>query len=392
MRRRKPDIVFTEPVKHHRSPRQALYNSARRRNVKRTFGLAAMLVGIFALLIFVFPLFDVPIGILGLVLGFVAYNIKTDGKDVGHHMATVGMLCSAFSLVLAVAFWFVGERKQQEQKLTAEEQRLKLVESLTGVWRANDDSNISLEFTPAGNLIFSELESGAEDAEALRETAGLYHVSPNAMTVSFGSRSTKFTWEILPSSELRIMAPSDRDIRLDLDGKWRKVRTLTLGIDLANASPEVKKYFEQLDDYTSRKKTLIRSLVKYTQDKDSCVKKLNELKEADKKGSAEWQVRGRELKSLTEQIELITDRIGRIDTVIVRLQAIIRNEGRNEDIARLNMSEDELVKLLETNIRLEDHLKPDNEVELVTDMEVEELIKANERDSSVGADPVSNEK
>ena len=71
-RRKKPDIIFTEPVQHHETPREKLYNSRKRNNLKRSFGMAAMLIGIGALLMFVFPLITFPIGFLGVILGVVA--------------------------------------------------------------------------------------------------------------------------------------------------------------------------------------------------------------------------------------------------------------------------------------------------------------------------------
>lgn len=372
--RRKPDIVFTEPVQHHESSRQRLYNSRRRKNVKRSFGTAALTCGVVSLLIFVFPLIDLPIGILGVIFAFVTFGIKTDGKDVGHHMATAGLLASAASLVLTGVFWFMSEKNRDEKENQQDRITAQLVESLTGVWKSDANHNTSIEFTPAGNLIFAELASDSEDAEPLRETAGLYQVTESNMVVAFGSQSTKFTWEILPSSQLMIMAPSDHDIRLPLNGKWRKIKTLKMGVDYDTASEELRAYFHQLDEYTERKKVLIKTLVTYRREKDSYVKLLNEYAQKDKKRDDRWRVLGGQLKSVNEHLEMIKERLATIDQVIIRLQGVIRNEGREQDIQRLGMSESELINLLATSHELEDKLEIEPDLETLSDSEVEKLL------------------
>lgn len=344
-----------------------------------------MIFGVVALLMFVFPMFDLPLGILGVIFAFVALGIKTDGRDVGHHMARVGMFASVVSLILAGVFWYMGDRNRNEQEKKLAGENAELVETLTGVWKANSDNNVSLEFTPGGNLIFAELASDNDDAEPLRETAGLYQVTNANMVVAFGSQSTKFTWELLPSGELMVMAPSDRDIRLPINGKWRKIKTLKMGIDYSTASPELKKYFEQLDEYTERKKVLIKTLVKYRDEKDGYVKQLNGIRESNGERDDRWRVLGRDLKAVNGSIDLVKERVSDIDRVIVRLQGVIRNEGRQADIERLGMSEEELVKLLETSHELEDKLKIQPEAELLNDAEVERMLEevnAKENDTS----------
>ena len=373
-RRRKPDIVFTEPVQHHESPRKRLYNSRRRKNVKRSFGTVALICGVISLLIFVFPLIDLPIGILGIIFAFVTFGIKTDGRDVGHHMATAGLFASIASIVLSGVFWFMSEKNKNANEKKLEKLNSQLVETLTGVWKSDANSNVSIEFTPAGNLIFAELASSSDDAEPLRETAGLYQVSETSMVIAFGSHSTKFTWEILPSSQLMLMAPSDRDIHLPFAGKWRKVKTLKMGVDYDSASEELRAYFHQLDEYTERKKVLIKTLVKYRREKDSYVQQLNRYDEQNKPRDDQWRVLGGQLKSVNEHLEMINDRIATIDQVIIRLQGVIRNEGRQQDIQRLGMSETELVDLLATSHELEDKLKIERELETLSDSEVEKLL------------------
>lgn len=372
--RRKPDIVFTEPVQHHQSPRQRLYNSRRRKNVKRSFGTVALIFGIVSLLIFVFPLIDLPIGILGVIFAFVTFGIKTDGKDVGHHMATAGLLASIASLVLSGIFWFMSEKHKVESADKLDKINARLVESLTGVWKSDSNQNASIEFTPAGNLIYAELASNSDDAEPVRETAGLYQITESNMVIAFGSRSTKFTWEILPNNQLALMAPSDRDIRLPLRGKWRKIRTAKTGVDYEHASEELKSYFHQLDEYTERKKELIKTLVKYRREKDSYVKMLNKYEDEGKPRDDAWRVLGGQLKSVNEHLEMIQERITTVDQVIIRLQGVIRNEGRQQDIQRLGMNESELIELLETSHQLEDKLEMEQELEALTDTEVERLL------------------
>ena len=192
--------------------------------------------------------------------------------------------------------------------------------------------------------------------------------------MAFGSQSTKFTYEFTSPKQLRLLAPSDHDIRLGLGGNWRKVMTVKNGIDYETASEELKQYFEQLDQYTQRKKTLVKTLQKYTKEKKEFVSQLNDYTNKGKARDDKWRIVGRELKSVNGTIDLIKERIATVDNVIVRLQGVIRNQGREEDIARLGMNEDELIDLLATSLELEDQLKLDREIELLNDAEVEEML------------------
>ena len=390
-RRKKPDIIFTEPVQHHETPREKLYNSRKRNNLKRSFGMAAMLIGIGALLMFVFPLITFPIGFLGVILGVVAIGIKTENRGAGHHMAMVGLLASVFSIILTCVFWVMGEKQKDEQARTRDEIQAALIEKVSGVWKSNEDNDVTIEFTPNGNLIYAELSSDAEDAKALKETPGLYTVWQRELILVFdtkgGPRTTKFTYEFLSDKQLRLMAPSDRDIRLELGGKWRKVAATSSGIDYEDASDELKGYFEQMDKYTERKKVLIKTLQRYTVDKDRYVQSLNQYALEGKARDDQWRVTGRELKSVNGQIELIKERLATLDKVIVRLQGVIRNQGRQEDIARLGMNEEELIELLATSHELEDQLKIDTSVQLFGDAEVEEMLK-DARDDQSAIQPV----
>lgn len=379
--RRKPDIVFTKPVKHHETPRQRLYNSRRRKNVKRSFGLAAMILGILALLMFIFPMGTFPLGILGLILAIVSMGVKTDGRDVGHHFATVGLWSSAASLVLTCVFWFVGEQNRSVAEKDRETRQTELVESLAGVWKSKSDVNLSMEFTSGGNLIIAKLASEGEFAERLSEVAGLYQVSETNIVIAFGPRSTKFTWELSPGNELYLFAKSDRDIALPIAGKWRKVKTLGLAGDYETATPQMKKYFNQLDEYTERKKELIKTLIRYTQEKETIVSSLKEYRDKKKTRDDRWRVLGRDLKSVNGYIELVNERVQSIDSVIVRLQGVIRNEGRQQDIARLGMSEEEMIDLLSMSRELEDKLKLEPSSELLDDDEVEKMLQ----DEKLGA-------
>ena len=374
MSRRKPDIIFTEPVQHHETPREKLYGSRRRKNLKRSFGMAAMLFGIGALLMFVFPLVTFPIGFLGLIIGIVAIGIKTDGQGIGHHMAMVGLLASVVSIILTCVFWVVNVKKKDSEAKTRDEKQVELIEQVSGVWKSNEDNDVTIEFTRGGNIIYSELASDAEDAQPLREIAGLYTVGDRELVMAFGSQSTKFTYEFTSPKQLRLLAPSDHDIRLGLGGNWRKVMTVKNGIDYETASEELKQYFEQLDQYTQRKKTLVKTLQKYTKEKKEFVSQLNDYTNKGKARDDKWRIVGRELKSVNGTIDLIKERIATVDNVIVRLQGVIRNQGREEDIARLGMNEDELIDLLATSLELEDQLKLDREIELLNDAEVEEML------------------
>ena len=371
---RKPDIIFTEPVQHHETPREKLYGSRRRKNLKRSFGMAAMLFGIGALLMFVFPLVTFPIGFLGLIIGIVAIGIKTDGQGIGHHMAMVGLLASVVSIILTCVFWVVNVKKKDSEAKTRDEKQVELIEQVSGVWKSNEDNDVTIEFTRGGNIIYSELASDAEDAQPLREIAGLYTVGDRELVMAFGSQSTKFTYEFTSPKQLRLLAPSDHDIRLGLGGNWRKVMTVKNGIDYETASEELKQYFEQLDQYTQRKKTLVKTLQKYTKEKKEFVSQLNDYTNKGKARDDKWRIVGRELKSVNGTIDLIKERIATVDNVIVRLQGVIRNQGREEDIARLGMNEDELIDLLATSLELEDQLKLDREIELLNDAEVEEML------------------
>ena len=371
---RKPDIIFTEPVQHHETPREKLYGSRRRKNLKRSFGMAAMLFGIGALLMFVFPLVTFPIGFLGLIIGIVAIGIKTDGQGIGHHMAMVGLLASVVSIILTCVFWVVNVKKKDSEAKTRDEKQVELIEQVRGVWKSNEDIDVTIEFTRGGNIIYSELASEAEDAQPLREIAGLYTVGDRELVMAFGSQSTKFTYEFTSPKQLRLLAPSDHDIRLGLGGNWRKVMTVKNGIDYETASEELKQYFEQLDQYTQRKKTLVKTLQKYTKEKKEFVSQLNDYTNKGKARDDKWRIVGRELKSVNGTIDLIKERIATVDNVIVRLQGVIRNQGREEDIARLGMNEDELIDLLATSLELEDQLKLDREIELLNDAEVEEML------------------
>ena len=371
---RKPDIIFTEPVQHHETPREKLYGSRRRKNLKRSFGMAAMLFGIGALLMFVFPLVTFPIGFLGLIIGIVAIGIKTDGQGIGHHMAMVGLLASVVSIILTCVFWVVNVKKKDSEAKTRDEKQVELIEQVSGVWKSNEDNDVTIEFTRGGNIIYSELASDAEDAQPLREIAGLYTVGDRELVMAFGSQSTKFTYEFTSPKQLRLLAPSDHDIRLGLGGNWRKVMTVKNGIDYETASEELKQYFEQLDQYTQRKKTLVKTLQKYTKEKKDFVSQLNDYTNKGKARDDKWRIVGRELKSVNGTIDLIKERIATVDNVIVRLQGVIRNQGREEDIARLGMNEDELIDLLATSLELEDQLKLDREIELLNDAEVEEML------------------
>ena len=374
MSRRKPDIIFTEPVQHHETPREKLYGSRRRKNLKRSFGMAAMLFGIGALLMFVFPLVTFPIGFLGLIIGIVAIGIKTDGQGIGHHMAMVGLLASVVSIILTCVFWVVNVKKKDSEAKTRDEKQVELIEQVSGVWKSNEDNDVTIEFTRGGNIIYSELASDAEDAQPLREIAGLYTVGDRELVMAFGSQSTKFTYEFTSPKQLRLLAPSDHDIRLGLGGNWRKVMTVKNGIDYETASEELKQYFEQLDQYTQRKKTLVKTLQKYTKEKKEFVSQLNDYTNKGKARDDKWRIVGRELKSVNGTIDLIKERIATVDNVIVRLQGVIRNQGREEDIARLGMNEDELIDLLAISLELEDQLKLDREIELLNDAEVEEML------------------
>ena len=374
MSRRKPDIIFTEPVQHHETPREKLYGSRRRKNLKRSFGMTAMLFRIGSLLMFVFPLVTFPIGFLGLIIGIVAIGIKTDGQGIGHHMAMVGLLASVVSIILTCVFWVVNVKKKDSEAKTRDEKQVELIEQVSGVWKSNEDNDVTIEFTRGGNIIYSELASDAEDAQPLREIAGLYTVGDRELVMAFGSQSTKFTYEFTSPKQLRLLAPSDHDIRLGLGGNWRKVMTVKNGIDYETASEELKQYFEQLDQYTQRKKTLVKTLQKYTKEKKDFVSQLNDYTNKGKARDDKWRIVGRELKSVNGTIDLIKERIATVDNVIVRLQGVIRNQGREEDIARLGMNEDELIDLLATSLELEDQLKLDREIELLNDAEVEEML------------------
>ena len=138
--------------------------------------------------------------------------------------------------------------------------------------------------------------------------------------------------------------------------------TVKNGIDYETASEELKQYFEQLDQYTQRKKTLVKTLQKYTKEKKEFVSQLNDYTNKGKARDDKWRIVGRELKSVNGTIDLIKERIATVDNVIVRLQGVIRNQGREEDIARLGMNEDELIDLLATSLELEDQLKLDREI------------------------------
>lgn len=389
MSRRKPDIIFTEPVQHHETPREKLYGSRRRKNLKRSFGMAAMLFGIGALLMFVFPLVTFPIGFLGLIIGIVAIGIKTDGQGIGHHMAMVGLLASVVSIILTCVFWVVNVKKKDSEAKTRDEKQVELIEQVSGVWKSNEDNDVTIEFTRGGNIIYSELASEAEDAQPLREIAGLYTVGDRELVMAFGSQSTKFTYEFTSPKQLRLLAPSDHDIRLGLGGNWRKVMTVKNGIDYETASEELKQYFEQLDQYTQRKKTLVKTLQKYTKEKKEFVSQLNDYTNKGKARDDKWRIVGRELKSVNGTIDLIKERIATVDNVIVRLQGVIRNQGREEDIARLGMNEDELIDLLATSLELEDQLKLDREIELLNDAEVEEMLN-DARDDGNDIQPIEN--
>lgn len=336
--------------------------------------MAAMLFGIGALLMFVFPLVTFPIGFLGLIIGIVAIGIKTDGQGIGHHMAMVGLLASVVSIILTCVFWVVNVKKKDSEAKTRDEKQVELIEQVSGVWKSNEDNDVTIEFTRGGNIIYSELASDAEDAQPLREIAGLYTVGDRELVMAFGSQSTKFTYEFTSPKQLRLLAPSDHDIRLGLGGNWRKVMTVKNGIDYETASEELKQYFEQLDQYTQRKKTLVKTLQKYTKEKKEFVSQLNDYTNKGKARDDKWRIVGRELKSVNGTIDLIKERIATVDNVIVRLQGVIRNQGREEDIARLGMNEDELIDLLATSLELEDQLKLDREIELLNDAEVEEML------------------
>ena len=336
--------------------------------------MAAMLFGIGALLMFVFPLVTFPIGFLGLIIGIVAIGIKTDGQGIGHHMAMVGLLASVVSIILTCVFWVVNVKKKDSEAKTRDEKQVELIEQVSGVWKSNEDNDVTIEFTRGGNIIYSELASEAEDAQPLREIAGLYTVGDRELVMAFGSQSTKFTYEFTSPKQLRLLAPSDHDIRLGLGGNWRKVMTVKNGIDYETASEELKQYFEQLDQYTQRKKTLVKTLQKYTKEKKEFVSQLNDYTNKGKARDDKWRIVGRELKSVNGTIDLIKERIATVDNVIVRLQGVIRNQGREEDIARLGMNEDELIDLLATSLELEDQLKLDREIELLNDAEVEEML------------------
>ena len=374
MSRRKPDIIFTEPVQHHETPREKLYGSRRRKNLKRSFGMAAMLFGIGALLMFVFPLVTFPIGFLGLIIGIVAIGIKTEVQDVGHHMAMVGLLASVVSIILTCVFWIMAEKNKDTEAKTRDEKQTELIEKVSGVWKSNEDNDVTIEFTRGGNIIYSELASEADDAQPLLEIAGLYTVGDRELLMAFGSQSTKFTYEFTSPKQLRLLAPSDHDIRLGLGGNWRKVMTVKNGIDYETASEELKQYFEQLDQYTQRKKTLVKTLQKYTKEKKQIVGQLNDYTNKGKARDDKWRIVGRELKSVNRTIDLIKERLATVDKVIVRLQGVIRNQGREEDIARLGMNEDELIDLLATSLELEDQLKLNRDIELLNDAEVEEML------------------
>ena len=374
MSRRKPDIIFTEPVQHHETPREKLYGSRRRKNLKRSFGMAAMLFGIGALLMFVFPLVTFPIGFLGLIIGIVAIGIKTEVQDVGHHMAMVGLLASVVSIILTCVFWIMAEKNKDTEAKTRDEKQTELIEKVSGVWKSNEDNDVTIEFTRGGNIIYSELASEADDAQPLLEIAGLYTVGDRELLMAFGSQSTKFTYEFTSPKQLRLLAPSDHDIRLGLGGNWRKVITVKNGIDYETASEELKQYFEQLDQYTQRKKTLVKTLQKYTKEKKQIVGQLNDYTNKGKARDDKWRIVGRELKSVNRTIDLIKERLATVDKVIVRLQGVIRNQGREEDIARLGMNEDELIDLLATSLELEDQLKLNRDIELLNDAEVEEML------------------
>ena len=389
MSRRKPDIIFTEPVQHHETPREKLYGSRKRKNLKRSFGMAAMIFGIGALLMFVFPLVTFPIGFLGLIIGVVAIGIKTDGRGIGHHMAMVGLLASVASIILTCVFWIVGEKRKGSEAKTRDEKQAELIDKVSGVWKSNEDINVTIEFTRGGNIIYSELESDADDAEALREIAGLYTVADRDLVMAFGSQSTKFTYEFLSPKQLRLLAPSDHDIRLGLGGNWRKIATLKNGFDYDMASEELKQYFEQLDQYTERKKTLVKTLQKYSAEKEKLVRQLNDYANQGKGRDDQWRIAGRELKSVNGTIELVRERIATLDKVIVRLQGVIRNQGREEDIARLGMNEEELIDLLATSLELEDQLEMNRGVELLNDAEVEEMLN-DARDDGNDIQPIEN--
>ena len=101
---------------------------------------------------------------------------------------------------------------------------------------------------------------------------------------------------------------------------------------------------------------------------------MNDYTNKGKARDDKWRIVGRELKSVNGTIDLIKERIATVDNVIVRLQGVIRNQGREEDIARLGMNEDELIDLLATSLELEDQLKLDREIELLNDAEVEEML------------------
>ena len=336
--------------------------------------MAAMLFGIGALLMFVFPLVTFPIGFLGLIIGIVAIGIKTDGQGIGHHMAMVGLLASVVSIILTCVFWVVNVKKKDSEAKTRDEKQVELIEQVSGVWKSNEDNDVTIEFTRGGNIIYSELASEAEDAQPLREIAGLYTVGDRELVMAFGSQSTKFTYEFTSPKQLRLLAPSDPDIRLGLGGNWRKVMTVKNGIDYETASEELKQYFEQLDQYTQRKKTLVKTLQKYTKEKKEFVSQLNDYTNKGKARDDKWRIVGRELKSVNGTIDLIKERIATVDNVSVRLQGVIRNQGREEDIARLGMNEEELIDLLATSLELEDQLKLDREIELLNDAEVEEML------------------
>ena len=150
--------------------------------------------------------------------------------------------------------------------------------------------------------------------------------------------------------------------------------TVKNGIDYETASEELKQFFEQMDQYTQRKKTLVKTLEKYTDEKERIVSQLNDYTNKGKARDDKWRIIGRELKSVNSTIDLIKERIATIDQVIVRLQGVIRNQGREEDIARLGMNEDELIDLLATSLELEDQLKLNRDIELLNDAEVEEML------------------
>ena len=385
--RRKPDIRFVNDVRNVRRPPK-VYDTKVRRTMRTVFGGISSALGVAAVLLFKFPTWAFPIGVLGIVFAVSAFGVRTSRRDIGFHVARVGVLASGVALIFTLLMAVYQGAGKVRQRLEAAAEENKKTSVLVGQWQRKGKPELTLELTQGGNIIRTE---AYPDNREPREEIGKYLARTGILNIWKPDRRTaadknygraEHNWEVLPNGELLIANVKNERPFVDISGRWTRMGEPPK-TDSDPLPESIQSYVDQMETLQARKVGLIRQQKKYQTDKQQVLARVQAHEAAGRPVDDNWRIMAREVDTLNKLQSRVQERIDAVDRVIVRLAAIIRTEGRQEEINSLDISEAEMADLLKTTFELDDKLKIDRDTELLDDEQLEKML---DREKKAGTD------